>query len=83
MNAEIRRWENSSLIARSIYNEDEQELYIEFNNGGKYTFSEVSPTEYADFCSAESQGSFFGKNIRGKKPFTKETLVEDDNTQSI
>jgi len=88
MNAEIRKWENSSLIAGSIYNEEEQELYIEFINGGKYTFGEVTPIEYADFCAAESQGSFFNKNFNRKKPFTviEKAIVtpkEDGNKESI
>jgi hypothetical protein len=67
---EDRKWENSSLITGSVYNEEAQELFIEFINGGKYTFQEITSEEYADFCAAESQGSFFNKNINRKKPFT-------------
>jgi hypothetical protein len=77
--AEKRKW-SSSLIKSTEYTPDSQELIVEFANGKFYTYSEVTESEYEDFCSAESQGSFFGKNFRGKKPFTKET--EDDNTES-
>lgn len=69
MKTEIKKWQNSSLIEGSVYNENEQELFIEFKNGGKYTFQEITPQEYNDFCAAESQGVFFNANFNRKKPF--------------
>jgi hypothetical protein len=89
---EIRNWEKSSLIKGTAYNEEVQELFIEFNNGGKYTFQEVTSEEYTEFCAAESQGSFFNKNINKKKPYEivekavyikKEKATEDGNKESI
>lgn len=89
---EITKWEKSSLINGTIYNEEAQELYVEFNNGGKYTFQEVTSEEYNEFCTAESQGSFFNKNINKKKPYEvvekavyvkKEKVTEDGNKESI
>ena len=89
---EITKWQNSSLISSTSYNENINELYVEFINGGKYTFQEVSSEEYAEFCAAESQGSFFNKNINRKKPFVvienavyikKEKATKDGDKESI
>jgi hypothetical protein len=82
MKTDIKKWFKSSLIQGSVYTEEAQELFIEFINGGKYTFSEVTPTEYADFCAAESQGSFFNANFNRKKPFTviEKAVVPQKNT---
>jgi|LakMenEpi03Aug12_release.lakeMendotaPanAssembly.Ray.scaffolds.fasta_scaffold1219167_2 hypothetical protein len=92
LNIEKRNWEKSSLINETVYNESHAELFVTFNNGGKYLFQEVSANEYAEFCAAESQGSFFSKNINKKKPFIvvekaestkKEKATEDGDKESI
>ena len=89
---EVIKWEKSSLITSTSYNESNNELYVEFINGGKYTFQEVTSEEYAEFCAAESQGSFFNKNINKKKPYEvvekavyikKEKVTEDGDKESI
>lgn len=92
MNTEIKKWQNSSLIEGSVYNKNEQELFIEFKNGGKYTFQEITTQEYTDFCAAESQGIFFNENFNRKKPFEviekavyvkKEKATTDGDKESI
>ena len=89
---ENKLWNTSSLITSTSYNENQNELYVEFINGGKYKFQEVTATEYSDFCAAESQGSFFNKNINKKKPYEviekavyvkKEKATEDGDKESI
>ncbi len=67
---EGREWA-SSLIKRTEYTPDYQTLLVEFNNGQSYTYSEISSKEYEEFCSAESQGKYFGSNFRTKKPYKK------------
>jgi len=61
----------SSLIKGCIYNAEAQELTIIFNNEAMYTYQEVTAEDYDKFLAAESQGSHFAKNIKGKKPFFK------------
>ena len=67
---EGREWV-STLIKRTEYTPDNQTLSVEFNNDQTYVYSEISETEYQDFCNAESQGKYFGQNFRTKKPYKK------------
>lgn len=67
---EGREWA-SSLIKSTEYTPDYQSLSVEFNNNQTYIYSEVTEEEYQEFCSAESQGKYFGTNFRNKKPYTK------------
>jgi len=68
--SEGREWA-SSLIKRTEYTPDYQTLEVEFSNGATYIYSEINETEYREFCEAESQGKYFGLNIRTKKPYKK------------
>lgn len=68
--SEGREWV-STLIKRTEYTPDYKSLIVEFNNGQSYVYSEISEKEYEEFCSAESQGKYFGANIRTKKPYKK------------
>lgn len=77
---EGRHWD-SSLIAHTEYNPDDSQLSIRFKNGKDYIFYGVNEKEYEEFCNAESQGSFFGKNIRGKKDFA--IILPDGTVSSI
>jgi hypothetical protein len=61
----------SSLLKSCIYNAEAEEFTVVFHNEAMYTYSKVSLDEYADFLKAESQGSYFTKNIKGKKEFLK------------
>lgn len=69
--SEGREW-TSSLIKRTEYTPDSQTLAVEFPNGTIYVYSEIPENEYHDFCEAESQGKYFGAEIRNKKPFLKQ-----------
>jgi hypothetical protein len=66
---EGRDW-TSSLIKHTEYNPDDKQLSVTFQNGKDYLYYDVTEEDYQSFCSAESQGSYFGKNIRGKKDFS-------------
>lgn len=68
--SEGREWA-SSLIKRTEYTPDNKTLEVEFTNGAIYIYSDINEAEYDDFCNAESQGKFFGTNIRTKKPYKK------------
>lgn len=67
--AERRDW-SSSLIKHTEFNPDDKQLIITFQNGKDYLYYDITENDYQEFCSAESQGSYFGKNIRGKKDFS-------------
>lgn len=79
---EGRNW-NSSIIKRTEYNPDDQELYVELTNENMYIYGEVTQEEYNEFCAAESQGAFFNQKLRGKKPYAKIEKEENGNSSSI
>lgn len=41
---------------------------VEFSSGRVYRFLNVPPTVHKDLIGAESVGSFFARNVRGKFP---------------
>lgn len=51
----------SSNIKELGYDEAERVLYIKFNSGGLYSYSDVSQDEYLMLISAESVGKMFYK----------------------
>lgn len=61
----------SSLLKSCIYNAEATELTVTFHNETMYTYQNVSAEEYDAFLKADSQGSYFAKNIKGKKEFVK------------
>jgi hypothetical protein len=85
LTTEERKW-NSSLITSSQWTPDYNHLDISFASGASYRYAEVPEDVYEAFCTADSQGSYFNKNIKGKYPFTKiekeETDEKDGDTQS-
>lgn len=42
------------------------ELTVEFNNGSKYKYSNVSEQIFMDFSHADSKGKYFAQNIRNE-----------------
>ncbi len=68
--SEGREWA-SSLIKRTEYTPDYKTLFVEFYNGASYVYSEITESEYQEFCEAESQGKHFGANFRTKKPYKR------------
>lgn len=66
---------NSTNILKTTYFIDDNRLYISFNRGGVYSYSNISPEFYYDFKSANSQGKFFSTKIKkypDKYPYRKE-----------
>lgn len=53
----------SSNITKTDYNTESKKLVVDFKNGGQYEYDEVPHEVYTRFRMAESQGSFFSKNI--------------------
>lgn len=61
----------SSQIASIGYDAATNTLEIDFKRGGVYQYSGFPAAEWARFKGAESTGSFFYRNIKGKYPFKK------------
>jgi hypothetical protein len=54
----------SSNISAIGYDQDTDELFIEFKNGNVYVYKEVPFEMYTAMMDADSKGSFFYKHIR-------------------
>jgi hypothetical protein len=71
----------STVIRRFVYDETEQNLWVEFTTGRRYVYSEV-PHEVAEALrSAFAKGVYFNTRIRDKFPH-REVSHEDQETQS-
>lgn len=61
----------SSNILGIAYDEDTEELQVEFTNGGIYKYSGVPQETYDDFLSAGSPGGFFASEVKGSYPYSR------------
>jgi hypothetical protein len=61
----------SSNLKSSEYDTKTKELIVEFKNGVKYSYSDVPMDEFTKMRMAESQGSYFSKNISKTYTFKK------------
>lgn len=62
----------TSTDIRAIgYDADSQTLEVEFNSGGVYQYSGVSPGEHDGIMAADSKGKYFHANIKNRYPFVK------------
>jgi hypothetical protein len=67
----------SSVIRRFVYDQMENELWVEFTTGRRYVYSNV-PEEVAEaFRSAFSKGAYFNTRIRDNFPFREVTRTEE------
>jgi len=57
---------DSSNILGTTYFPQKNTLYISFNRGGVYSYSNVTEELYEEFKNAESQGKFFAKEIKSQ-----------------
>lgn len=73
----------SSQIAEIGYDPASQKLEICFCAGTVYVYDGVPQEEYDALISAESKGSHFGKNIRGKYPYEKTPETKEPAIQRL
>jgi hypothetical protein len=79
----------SSNILMSTYFPKKNKLYIHFNRGGTYSYTNVDNELYEEFEKTESQGKFFQQKIKSnplKYPYAKEyvlTETEINNAKQI
>lgn len=61
----------SSNIRRTEYDTETKKMLVEFNNGAKYEYDDITHQLYTQFRMSESQGKFFSskisKNFKYKK----------------
>lgn len=67
----------SSQISGFGYDAESRTLAVQFPGrgvtpGSTYHYANVPPEVFAEFQAAESKGTFFGKNIRGKYDYEKQ-----------
>jgi hypothetical protein len=62
---------SSSNIASIGYDEDNQILEIEFNDGSVYQYSGVPSSEHDGIMNADSKGKYLHANIKKRYSFVK------------
>ena len=58
----------SSMMRGVAYDDAEEKLYIEFQDGRVWEYESVPEEEYQALLSSSSFGSFFHNNIKGQYP---------------
>jgi hypothetical protein len=61
----------SSVIRAIGYDSDSQTLEVEFNYGAVYQYSSVPQGEHEGMMNADSKGTYFNANIKGRYSFVK------------
>lgn len=69
---------NSSNVANATYFSQERKMLVQFLNGGRYLYSNVSEQEALAFAQSQSKGDWVWSNLRvrgsktaHRKPWTK------------
>ena len=57
---------SSSYIDAISYNEDNQELRVQFSSGVTWRYFDVPPAIHVSLLLSESTGKYFAKEIRGQ-----------------
>lgn len=63
---------DSSNIEAIGYDDDTQELHVQFLSGGCYIYSDVPRKIFDDLMNAPSKGSFLNREVKGIYQFTKQ-----------
>lgn len=65
----------SENINKLFYNEQLQQLIVEYKNGSQYRYDSVTKLEWDQLISAESKGRFINESIKSK-PYQKMVLSD-------
>lgn len=63
---------DSSNIEAIGYEDNTQELHVQFLSGGYYIYHDVPRQIFDDLMSAPSKGSFLNREVKGVYQFTKQ-----------
>ena len=70
---------NSSTLATVHYDHARQLLRLEFRSHAVYLYFGLPPHLYHGLLAADSKGSYFNQNIRGRFPYQK--LADEENSR--
>ena len=70
----------STVIRRFVYDETEQNLWVEFTTGRKYVYSGVPEDVASTLRTAFAKGVYFNTRIRDKYPHREVTHEEESNS---
>jgi hypothetical protein len=75
----------SDNVLKTTYFPNNQRLYIAFNRGETYSYSNVTPEMYKEFEEAESQGKWFFKRINKnpRHPYRKEFTLYPNEVKEL
>ena len=76
----------SSNILKTIFFPKKERLFLSFNNGDTYSYSNITEDIYKQFMDSESQGKFFAQNIKKEKekyPYRKEFKLKQYELEEI
>lgn len=62
---------DSSTITRMAHDESRKVLSVEFRNGSRYEYYEVSAAVFQQMRAAPSKGQFLTANIRGRYRYAR------------
>ena len=76
---------DSTSILKTIFFPNKNRLFISFNRGGTYSYSNINETLYSEFEAADSQGKFLKQNIEKKQeyPYRKEFTLYESEVKEI
>lgn len=63
--------QNSSNVSSAAYDADKHELWIRFEHGGVYIYSDVPEDILEGLLAADSPGQFVNQQIKGTYQFRK------------
>ena len=63
---------DSSNIEAVGYEDDTQELHVQFLSSGYYIYNDVPRQIFDDLINAPSKGSFLNREVKGIYQFTKQ-----------
>jgi len=63
---------NSSNIEAIGYDDDNQDLHVQFLSGGVYIYHQVPRQIFEELMSAPSKGSFLNREVKNVYQFTKQ-----------
>jgi hypothetical protein len=69
---------SSSQLESIGYDEERNELFVEFKKGKVYRYLDVPKTVYTNFLNAESFGSFFFHSVKGQFDYELINELVDD-----
>ena len=67
----------STVIRRFVYDEMEQNLWVEFTSGRKYVYSNVPEEVASTLRSAFAKGVYFNSRIKDRYPHREVTHEEE------